>query len=151
MLISKMQTCLSDKMPPKKVKIKKRKKMGLSKIRKQFFIYNFFGGHCVTKTSLLFWNQHKILDFLIPYMTYFKKKNSPLRRAFFQILQHKNLKKIETPLNKESCLFSNSLRYFCLSKTTWSIVNLKYHWTLMVSLIIFRLDIAPILCLIVYL
>jgi hypothetical protein len=24
---------------------------------------------------LHFWNQHKILDFLIPYMTYFKKKN----------------------------------------------------------------------------
>jgi hypothetical protein len=28
MLISKMQTYLSDKMPPKKVKIKKRKKNG---------------------------------------------------------------------------------------------------------------------------
>jgi hypothetical protein len=54
MLISKMQTCLSDKMPPKKVKIKKRKKMGLSKFRIQFFNFNFFGGHFVTKTSLLF-------------------------------------------------------------------------------------------------
>jgi hypothetical protein len=54
MLISKMQTYLSDKMPPKKVKIKKRKKMGLSKFRKQFFNFNFFGGHFVTKTSLLF-------------------------------------------------------------------------------------------------
>jgi hypothetical protein len=54
MPISKMQTYLSDKMPPKKVKIKKRKKMGLGKIRKQFFNYNFFGGLFVTKTSLLF-------------------------------------------------------------------------------------------------
>jgi hypothetical protein len=44
MLISKMQTCLSDKMPPEKVKIKKRKKMGLSKFRKQFLILTFFGG-----------------------------------------------------------------------------------------------------------
>ncbi len=52
--ISKMQTCLSDKMPPKKVKIKKRKNMGLSKFRKQFFNFNFFGGYFVTKTSLLF-------------------------------------------------------------------------------------------------
>jgi hypothetical protein len=54
MLISKMQTYLSDKMPPKKVIIVKRKKMGLGKIRKQFFNYNFFGGHFVMKTSLLF-------------------------------------------------------------------------------------------------
>jgi hypothetical protein len=52
MLISKKQICLSDKMPPKKVKIKKRKKMGISKIRKQFFNFNFFWGHFVTKTKL---------------------------------------------------------------------------------------------------
>ncbi len=65
-----MQTYLSDKMPPKKVKIKKRKKMGLSKFRKQFFNFNFFGGNFVTKTSLLF--------------------ISPLRRADFKIYQHKN-------------------------------------------------------------
>ncbi len=30
--------------------------------------------HFVTKVSLHFWNQPKILNFLIPYMTYFKKK-----------------------------------------------------------------------------
>jgi hypothetical protein len=48
--------------------------MGLSKIRKWFFYYNFFGGHFVTQANLLFLNQHKILYFLIPYMTYFKKK-----------------------------------------------------------------------------
>jgi hypothetical protein len=54
MLISKMQTYLSDKMPPKKVKINKRQKMGLSKFRKQFFNFNFFWGHFVTKTSSLF-------------------------------------------------------------------------------------------------
>ncbi len=70
-----MQTYLGDKMPPKKVIIKKRQKMGLSKFRKQFINFNFFWVHFVTKTSLFFWNQFKILDFLIPYMTYFKKKN----------------------------------------------------------------------------
>jgi hypothetical protein len=32
MLISKMQTYLSDKMPPKKVKIKKRQKWDLAKL-----------------------------------------------------------------------------------------------------------------------
>jgi hypothetical protein len=36
MLISKMLSYLSVKMPPKKVKIKKQK-MGFGKIRKQFF------------------------------------------------------------------------------------------------------------------
>jgi hypothetical protein len=35
----------SDKMPPQKVKIKKQK-MGISKIRIQFFNFNFFGGAC---------------------------------------------------------------------------------------------------------
>jgi hypothetical protein len=54
MLISKMQTYLSDKMPPKKVKIKKQQKMGLSKFRKQFFNFTFFWGHFVAKTSLPF-------------------------------------------------------------------------------------------------
>ncbi len=70
-----MQTCLCDKMPPKKVKIKKL----FSKFAKShffsFFNFNFFWGHFVTKVSLHFWNQHKIPDFLMPYMTYFKKKN----------------------------------------------------------------------------
>jgi hypothetical protein len=62
--------------PPKKVEIKKQKKMGLSKIRKQFFNFNFFGGHFVTTTSFLFQNQckKKSLNFSIPYMTYFKTK-----------------------------------------------------------------------------
>ncbi len=49
-----MQTYLCDKMPPKKVKIKKLKKMGLGKFRIQFFNFNYFWGHFVTKTSLLF-------------------------------------------------------------------------------------------------
>jgi hypothetical protein len=53
MLISKMQTYLSNKMPSKKVKVK-NEKMGLSKILKQFFNFNFLGGHFVTETSLLF-------------------------------------------------------------------------------------------------
>ncbi len=62
-------------MPPQKVIIKKL----FSNFAKSHFFsifnYNFFGGHFVTKVSLHFWNQHKILDFLMPYMTYFKKKN----------------------------------------------------------------------------
>jgi hypothetical protein len=49
--------------------------MGLSKIRNHFINFNFFGVHFVTQTSLPFLNQHKILDVLILYMTYLKKKN----------------------------------------------------------------------------
>jgi hypothetical protein len=44
MLISKQQTCLRDKMPPKKVKIKKRKKWDLAKLENSFQILTFFGG-----------------------------------------------------------------------------------------------------------
>jgi hypothetical protein len=57
--------------------------MGLSKFRKQFFNFNFFWGHFVTKKSLLFCNQHKILDFLIPYMNYFKKKMFTSQKSQF--------------------------------------------------------------------
>ncbi len=62
-------------MPPKKVKIKKLNSKFAKSHFFPFFNFNSFGGHFVTKVSLHFWNQHKILDFLIPYMTYFKKKN----------------------------------------------------------------------------
>jgi hypothetical protein len=44
MLISKMQTYLSDKMPPKKVKIKKRKKWDLASLENSFLLLTFFGG-----------------------------------------------------------------------------------------------------------
>jgi hypothetical protein len=44
MLISKMQTYLSDKMPPKKVKIKKRKKWDLANLENSFLILTFLGG-----------------------------------------------------------------------------------------------------------
>jgi hypothetical protein len=74
-LSSKKQTCLSDKMPPKKVKIKKLNSKFAKSHFFPFFNFNFFWEHFVTKVSLHFRNQHKILDFLIPYVTYFKKKN----------------------------------------------------------------------------
>jgi hypothetical protein len=65
--------------------------MGLSKIRKQFFNFNFFWEHSVIKTSLLFGNQLKILDFFYTqYDLFQEKKISPLRRADFKIYQHKN-------------------------------------------------------------
>ncbi len=54
MLISKMQTYLSDKMPPKKVEIKKRKKWDLANLEFSFLILTFFGGLFITKTSFLF-------------------------------------------------------------------------------------------------
>jgi hypothetical protein len=44
MLISKMQTYLSDKMPPKKVKIKKRKKWDSANLENIFLILTFLGG-----------------------------------------------------------------------------------------------------------
>ncbi len=46
MLISKMQTYLSDKMPPKKGKIKKDKKWDLANLENNFFILTFLGAFC---------------------------------------------------------------------------------------------------------
>ncbi len=62
-------------MPLKKVKIKKLNSKFAKSHFFSFFNFNFFWEHFVTKVSLDFWNQHEILDFLIPYMTYFKIKN----------------------------------------------------------------------------
>jgi hypothetical protein len=44
MLVSKMQTYLSDKMPPKKIKIKKEKKWDLANLENSFLILTFLGG-----------------------------------------------------------------------------------------------------------
>jgi hypothetical protein len=61
-------------MHPKKLKLKNCFLNLLSSIFFSCFNFNFFWRHFVTKVSLHFLNQHKILDFVIPYMTYFKKK-----------------------------------------------------------------------------
>jgi hypothetical protein len=68
-----MQTYLCDKMPPQKVTTKKQKKWYLAKLEKRFLILSFWGGIC--HKDKFFLNQYKILNFLIPYITYWKKKN----------------------------------------------------------------------------
>jgi hypothetical protein len=71
-----MQTYLCDKMPPKKVKIKKRKKMGLNKFRIQFFNFNFFGGILSLRQVCFFELSFKFSFFYTLYdLQYFKKKN----------------------------------------------------------------------------
>ncbi len=67
-----MQTYLSDKMLPKKVKLK-TKKCDFAKLENSFFNFNFFKGILSLRQYCFFLNQHKISDFLIPYITYFKK------------------------------------------------------------------------------
>jgi hypothetical protein len=56
--------------------------MGHSKIRKQYF-FNFLGGHFVTKTSLLFLNQHKILNYFNTLFDLFQEKNFHLSEGPF--------------------------------------------------------------------
>jgi hypothetical protein len=62
------------KCTPKKLKLKNKKKWYLAKFENRFFILTFFWG-ILSQRQVAFLIQHKILDFLIPYMTYFKKKN----------------------------------------------------------------------------
>ncbi len=73
--------------------------MGLSKIRKQFFNFNFLGGILSLRQVCLFEISIKFSIFDILYDLFKEKKISPLRRAVFQILRHKNPKKFETPQN----------------------------------------------------
>ncbi len=69
MLISKMQTYLSDKMPPKKLKFKNKKKWDLTNLENRFLILTFWGGILSLRQVCFFEISFKILDFLIPYMT----------------------------------------------------------------------------------
>ncbi len=89
-----MQTVLSDKLSPEKDKLKKTFLL--------FYNFNFFGEHFVTKVSLLFLNQHKILNCLITNMTYFKEKKFLLSLPKFDTQKPK---KIKTKEIKEKCLF----------------------------------------------
>jgi hypothetical protein len=108
MLISKKQTCLSDKMPPKK---DPNKKLFTNFANSNFFcfiIVTFFGG----RGAFCRWGKFAFLKsakysrfFDTPYDLFQGKRFSPLRRAVFQIFWHKNQKKIETPKTKEKCLF----------------------------------------------
>ncbi len=119
------------KCTPKKLKLKNDKKWDLAKFENRFFILTFFWGHLVTKVSLLFWNQHKILDFLKPYMTYFKKKNFHLSEgSLVKFCDTKTQKRYKRHKIKKSAFSKIVLDIFCRSITTWSIVNLKNHWTL---------------------
>jgi hypothetical protein len=54
MLISKLQTYLSDKMPPKKLKLKNDEKWDLANLENSFLILTFFGGILSLKQVLLF-------------------------------------------------------------------------------------------------
>jgi hypothetical protein len=124
MLIYKMQTHLSEKMPPppkKKGKIKKRKKW--DKIRKWFFHFNFLGG-VLSLRQVRFLKIILKFSIFLPYMTLCKKKNiSPIRWVFFQIFQDKKKKKIEPHQNKENAFSKIVFDIFCPSKTTRSIVQ----------------------------
>jgi hypothetical protein len=77
MLILKMQTYISGKMPTKKLKFK-NEKMRPSKIRKQFFISTFLGGILSLRQVCFF---EISIKFSIFYFFLFQEKKSPLRRA----------------------------------------------------------------------
>jgi hypothetical protein len=96
MLISKMQTYLSDEMLPQKLKLKNKKiGLGITVLENSFLILTFWGDILSLGQYCFFLNQHKIPNFLYPtvYDLFSRKKTSPLRRAVFPIVQHKNLKK----------------------------------------------------------
>jgi hypothetical protein len=88
-------------MPSKKLKLK-NKKMRLIKIRKGFLILTFWGAFCHLD-KFAFFNQHKILNFLIPCDLFQEKKFRLLSEGpFFKFFDTKTRKKkIETPQNKE--------------------------------------------------
>ncbi len=95
------------KCPPKKLKLKNE--WDIANLENGILILTFFGGGgwrfvWALRQVRLFKISIKFPIFFIPYMTYFKKKNSPLRWAIFKFFRHKHRKKIETPQSKEKCL-----------------------------------------------
>ncbi len=111
MLIFKIQTGLNDKLLPVKDKSKKENiliaKIWLSPI---FELLNFslFWEHFVTKAIWQFLSQHKILDFWIPCVKYFKRRKSfyPSVRSFFNFVDTKTDYR-KKPLRIKKNAFSN--------------------------------------------
>jgi hypothetical protein len=119
MLISKKQTCLSDKMPPpqkKNLKLKKRFLISLSPIFFVFLILTFLGGIlplmqvCIFDISIKF-------SFFIPNITKIKEQTFTSQNAIFLTFCDKNQKKIEVPI--KTTHFPK--------KTSISFTNLKLH------------------------
>ncbi len=77
----KCQLTLVTKCPPKKLNYK-MKKMGLSKIRKQFFNLTFLGGILLLR-QVFFLSSIQFLIFWYPFMTYFKKKKFTSQKGWF--------------------------------------------------------------------
>jgi hypothetical protein len=75
MLISRKQTCLNDKMPPKKVKIKKRKKWNFAKLDYSFLILTFWGGILSQRQVCFFEISIKFSIFYTLYDLFQEKKN----------------------------------------------------------------------------
>ncbi len=84
MLISKMQTYFSDKMPPKKVIIYKQKKWDFAKLDNRFLILTFFGGILSLGQISFFEFSTKFLIFLYPiWPTVFQEKNFTSQKGRF--------------------------------------------------------------------
>ncbi len=80
--------------------------MGLRKLKRKFFNFNFFlggGGNLVTKTSLLFWNLHKIFDFDILYYLFQEENKIYLSEGLFFKFYDKKPKRVERPQTIEKC------------------------------------------------
>ncbi len=70
-----------------------------------FLILTFWGGILSLRQVCFFEISLKFSIYDTLYDLFQEKKFSPPERADFKIYQHKNRKKIETPQNKEKCLF----------------------------------------------
>jgi hypothetical protein len=102
-----------------------------------FLILTYLGGILSLRQVYFFFISIKILDFFYTLYDLFpEKKISLLERAIFQIFWHKNRKRKKLNRNKikKNSFSKIILEIFCRSKTTWSIVNLKNHWTLLPSM-----------------
>jgi hypothetical protein len=74
----------------------------------------------VTKVCEHFWNQRKILDFLIPILAYLKGKNFDPYLVDFLLFGDQKCHFRNEPLNIQKNLFNKLILDFCLgSKSSW--------------------------------
>jgi hypothetical protein len=112
MLISKKQTCLSDKMPPpqkKKLKLKKRFLISLSPIFFVFLILTFLGGILPLMQVCIFDISIKFSIFFIPIMTYYNEKNFTSQNGHFSTFLTEKPKKGRKRHKKNKNAFSKTI------------------------------------------
>ncbi len=138
MFISKLQTLFSNKLLPKKVKMKNLKFLGLSKVflqKTHFFPLLLFWDYIFCPWGM-FTLHIKVLNFSIPSMTFFNKNCFSLRGEFL----HFQTQKLICSSYRKNQFSKIFLRLVCTFKNCLKLLNFKFDGAFLYSMCMMCID-----------